>query len=748
MQRLMKVQPPPAVVVSPPESKRKKPTAKSQVATKEHRLAAAAAMQWLSLDKNWKQETISLLQLPKSLSESNGSKPETKRLLEDSLDSFQDCLSSRPLEVCEALDRLAGAGLNHPKAAKKLRSRMHSIKTNGEQLDLVNRTLLEAESELKTKLKSKKRTERKLKEALEAQAGNPESFPPRTTSTTTDSSSTESLTESPSSSFWGMMTNMLSRVLPFSLNGPSTEAAPEQAAPEKTTNDVPSPEEATRKKRSLQAKINAHQSNAETLQESINLLEKRISKHKSRRDKLQNLINSDDIEPQTKALEFARGPLCQAFSTHIAQRHAQMLARYQALDANTDLTRPHEWFPYARLDRRKIIYHGGPTNSGKTYEALERLKQAERGMYLAPLRLLAAEVYEKLTLAGVYCNLYTGQERREIPFATHGSATVEMASLTDEYDVVVLDEIQMMADEERGFAWTRALMGTRTKELHVCGGAEAKKIVQRIANACGDEFEFRSYKRFSPLNVATSSLAATSEMLGSYRSVQPGDCVVGFSRNDLFGIKREIEELTKYKCCVIYGSLPPQIRSEQARLFNDPDSGFDILVASDAIGMGLNLNIRRIIFNSVYKSDGSGIVQLDHSAIKQISGRAGRRNSPFPEGEVTCRDPHDMPHLRTCLATEISPIHKAGLMPTASHIEVFGESLQQQGNEGLVSSSHQDPNNINDILRQFNEMATLKSDFFLCRQTTMLKIARHLASFAIPVVCWWKSSCCCCCCIF
>lgn len=111
-----------------------------------------------------------------------------------------------------------------------------------------------------------------------------------------------------------------------------------------------------------------------------------------------------------------------------------------------------------------------------------------------------------------------------------------------------------------------------------------------------------------------------------------GDCVVAFSRNDIFAIKREIESSTKYKCCIIYGSLPPSTRAEQAKLFNDPDSGYDILVASDAIGMGLNLSIKRIIFNSIYKNDGTTIVRLDHSAIKQISGRAGRRNSPFPDG--------------------------------------------------------------------------------------------------------------------
>jgi ATP-dependent RNA helicase SUPV3L1/SUV3 len=239
------------------------------------------------------------------------------------------------------------------------------------------------------------------------------------------------------------------------------------------------------------------------------------------------------------------------------------------------------------------------------YAALERLKEAKRGMYLGPLRLLAAEVYEKLTAAGVYCNLYTGQERREIPFATHGAATIEMASLTEDFDVIVIDEIQMIADKERGFAWTRALLGSRCKEIHVCGGFEAKDMVKRIVDTCGDEFEVLTYERFTDLEVAERSLSSKPDQAGSYGSVKQGDCVVAFSRNDIFAIKHEIEKNTNHKCCVIYGSLPPQTRSEQARRFNDPNSGFDVLVASDEIRMGLNLNIRRIIFNSILKNDGS-----------------------------------------------------------------------------------------------------------------------------------------------
>ncbi|GKY93300.1 hypothetical protein MPSEU_000297500 [Mayamaea pseudoterrestris] len=437
-------------------------------------------------------------------------------------------------------------------------------------------------------------------------------------------------------------------------------------------------------------------------------------------------FTKEEIQPATMVLDECRPVIVEALAEHVRTRHAQMVEQFQELDDNTDLTKPHEWYSYARLDRRKIIYHGGPTNSGKTYQALERLKEAKKGMYLGPLRLLAVEVFEKLTAAGVYCSLYTGQEILRVPFETHGAATVEMADLTVDYDVVVIDEIQMMSDNHRGFAWTRALLGSRCKEIHVCGGLEAKDLVERIVANCGDEFEFRSYERFTELTVADRSLASSSEEVGSYKTVQPGDCVVAFSRNDLFAIKREIETQTSHKCCVVYGSLPPLTRTEQARRFNDPDSGYDVLVASDAIGMGLNLNIRRIIFNSMYKQDGSGITQLDHSAVKQISGRAGRRNSPFPEGVVTCRSPDDMAHLRKCMSTPVSPIQSAGLVPTAGHVELFHQTVSSYGLSKRVSSLH-------NIMGHFSDMAKLKSGYFLCRQTAMMIVAKQLEKFNLSI---------------
>jgi len=460
--------------------------------------------------------------------------------------------------------------------------------------------------------------------------------------------------------------------------------------------------------------------------ENIEATKKHIEKLEQQQKASAATISDEVYNAATQCIEEVLPVITMALAVHVNERHAAMIEQYQTLDAKTDLTKPHEWYLRARMDRRKIIFHGGPTNSGKTYNALLRLKEAKKGLYLGPLRLLAAEVYETLTSAGIYTSLFTGQEKRIVPFSTHAAATVEMAPTDSDFDIVVIDEIQMIADAYRGYAWTRAFLGIRCKEIHLCGGMEAEAIARKIAESCGDEFELHKYERFADLTIASASIAETSGSKGSYRNVQPGDCVVAFSKNDIFAIKREIEETTAHKCCVIYGTLPPETRTEQARRFNNPDSEYKVLVASDAIGMGLNLNIRRIIFNSIYKSDGEAIVRLDHSSIKQISGRAGRRNSPFPNGEVTCRDPKDLPYIRQMLSTEIAPVTKAGLLPTAPHIAMFSESLEKYG-------LSKDFDKLDKILVQFSDMATVKGDYFLCRQTPMKLIARYLRDLQISI---------------
>lgn len=257
---------------------------------------------------------------------------------------------------------------------------------------------------------------------------------------------------------------------------------------------------------------------------------------------------------------------------------------------------PTEWHGPARTVRRRIIFHVGPTNSGKTYKALQALAASRTGVYAGPLRLLAFEIYDRLNKGlippagtdpeGVHprpCNLVTGEEQRIDPDATLSSSTIEMLPLNVKYDVAVIDEIQMIADEQRGSAWTNALLGLTADEIHVCGEETAVPLVQQLLADTGDEIIVNRYQRLSPLQVATQS------MEGNWANIRRGDCVIAFARKDIFAYKRLIEKQTGLGCAVAYGKLPPEVRAEQALLFNKPDGDCPVMVASDAIGMGLNL---------------------------------------------------------------------------------------------------------------------------------------------------------------
>lgn len=137
--------------------------------------------------------------------------------------------------------------------------------------------------------------------------------------------------------------------------------------------------------------------------------------------------------------------------------------------------------------------HLGPTNSGKTHAALKALRSARSGVYCGPLRLLAWEVRDELSAGGLPCSLVTGQERHEEPGARHTACTVEMASTRAPVDVAVIDEVQMLAHPERGWAWSRALLGLRADAVHVCGSADALPLLRSLAAACGDTLVEHEY---------------------------------------------------------------------------------------------------------------------------------------------------------------------------------------------------------------------------------------------------------------
>lgn len=250
-----------------------------------------------------------------------------------------------------------------------------------------------------------------------------------------------------------------------------------------------------------------------------------------------------------------------------------------------DMRYPAEWYPRARAMQRTIHLHVGPTNSGKTYHSLKRLEQSQRGFYAGPLRLLAQEVYSRFKAQGIECALITGDEVRlpDNAYPRITSNTVEMVSLSKDYDVGVIDEIQMIADPRRGWAWTRALLGTRVAELHLCGETRTVPLIKELVALTGDVLHIHNYERLNPLKVEDESLR------GDLRKLRKGDCLVSFSRVNIHTLKNDIEKATGRRAAIVYGSLPAEIRTQQANLFNDPDNDYDFLVASDAIGMGLNL---------------------------------------------------------------------------------------------------------------------------------------------------------------
>ncbi|XP_006650575.1 ATP-dependent RNA helicase SUV3, mitochondrial [Oryza brachyantha] len=368
----------------------------------------------------------------------------------------------------------------------------------------------------------------------------------------------------------------------------------------------------------------------------------------------------------------------------------------------TDMTHPHMWYPNAREKKRNVFLHVGPTNSGKTHNALKRLEASSSGVYCGPLRLLAREVAQRLNKANVPCNLITGQEKEEIEGAKHSSVTVEMADVTTDYQCAIIDEIQMVGCRSRGFSFTRALLGLCSDELHVCGDPAVVPLIQRILEPTGDVITIQYYERLSPL-------VPLKTTLGSFSNIKAGDCIVTFSRQSIYMLKRRIEMEGKHLCSVVYGSLPPETRTKQATMFNDEASDLNVLVASDAIGMGLNLNISRIIFSTLKKFDGICKRELTVPEIKQIAGRAGRYGSKFPVGEVTCLDADQLPLLHSALKSPSPIIERAGLFPTFDLLSLYSR---------LHGTDFFHP-----VLEHFLDKAKLSPDYFIADCEDMLKVA-------------------------
>ncbi len=306
---------------------------------------------------------------------------------------------------------------------------------------------------------------------------------------------------------------------------------------------------------------------------------------------------------------------------------------------------PKDEYPAARAMRRHFVLHLGGTNTGKTYAGLKELMLAPTGVYLAPLRLLALEAQETMLDARIDCSLSTGEEEDRRAYDTHLAATAEKLPIDRRFAVAVIDECQMIADPKRGDAWTRAILGVLAPEIHLCAAPEAKQILLRLIESCGDSYEIVVHERTTPL----ICMSHTTD----YTRVQPGDALITFSKVGVLSVAEDLRASGK-EPAIIYGALPYSTRRRQMEGFLNGD--MEYIVSTDAIGMGLNLPIRRVIFMETEKFDGVERRALKPEEIKQIAGRAGRRGM-YPRGYAGATE--NLALIRAGLEAVVPPIQEA-----------------------------------------------------------------------------------------
>ena len=366
----------------------------------------------------------------------------------------------------------------------------------------------------------------------------------------------------------------------------------------------------------------------------------------------------EEVTKDNKKEYRASGIIAVLVSNHIPKKVVEEFNRYFPDD-------PKNEYEEARRLERKIYLHLGETNTGKTYYAIERLKQSKNGIYLAPLRILALEIFEKLNDSNVKCSLLTGEEELLVEGAVHQSSTIEKLDSEQEYDIAVIDEIQMIADSQRGAAWTRALLGLKCREIHICGAINAKQLLTKIIDECGDFYQVKEYRRDMPLVI--------QERAFRFQEVNKGDALIVFSKRRVLELAKLLKEKGQ-RVSVIYGDLPPEVRKMQYHDFVEGDSS--ILVSTDAIGMGVNLPIRRIIFMNDRKFDGEEVRKLTSQEVKQIAGRAGRKGI-YETGYVAGTE-FMYGFLKDKIEMEDEPLEEAVLGPSEALLKVKGLPLREK----------------------------------------------------------------------
>ena len=263
------------------------------------------------------------------------------------------------------------------------------------------------------------------------------------------------------------------------------------------------------------------------------------------------------------------------------------------------------------MNKNKITAVLGPTNTGKTHLAIETMLSFDTGMIGFPLRLLAREVYDKVIKKTRYDEvaLITGEEKIIPSNAKYFLCTVESMPIDKDLEFVGVDEIQMCADHERGHIFTDRLLNMRGSKLTMFMGSNT---IKGIVSKLNDDIEFIDRKRLSKLTYSGHKKISR---------INRKTAIIAFSTEEVYAIA-ELIRRQKGGAAIVMGSLSPKTRNAQVDLYQSGD--VDFLVATDAIGMGINMDLDQVYFSNLKKFDGKKLRKLNLSEIGQIAGRAGR----------------------------------------------------------------------------------------------------------------------------
>jgi ATP-dependent RNA helicase SUPV3L1/SUV3 len=354
----------------------------------------------------------------------------------------------------------------------------------------------------------------------------------------------------------------------------------------------------------------------------------------------------------------------------------------------------------------------GPTNTGKTHRAIERMLEHRSGMIGLPLRLLAREVYDRVTarIGEARVALVTGEEKRIPPRPDYWVCTVESMPVEREVDFVAVDEIQLAANHQRGHVFTDRLLHARgVRETWFMGADTIRPVVEQLVPTA----QIHRHPRLSQLRGAGSL---------SLGALPPRTAIVAFSANEVYEIAERLRQ-RRGGAAVVLGALSPRTRNAQVALYQAGE--VDYLVATDAIGMGLNMDVDTVAFASLRKYDGHERRELEPAELAQIAGRAGRAEH---DGRFCTLAPLQPLHGRLVDAIELhrfDPLTRAVWRTTPSELDFTSV-------DALLASLRQKPP------RKLLELVRKAEDFDALVQLAAREEIRGLARGRAAVELLWQ----------